>query len=463
MATYYLRAPYINRANGSSVTAAAAYRAGERIRNERTWAIRDYSHRNDVVHAEIVLPADLAWRADMAWARDRASLWNAVEMHDERSNARLARDWLMDLPAELSFQQRRDLAHRFASELVRRYRCAVDYCIHLPRPTSMEDRHHVHMLTTLREVTAEGLGRCISLELPGVERRRQGLQDTPSQEFQKLRALWAEVTNESLQAGGFPDRVDHRSNAERGIDREPNPTIPKKIWYLEQRTGVRTAAGEAIRARYRERVEARAKGPEELARVIEQQKAQARREITERRELHGAQPRRVRWGALTHEERNQVRRERHRVKRQQLQRDPVALERLREQQRQAVRRYRAAHPERARENHRRWSQDNVEKARESQRRYRESHREELRQRRRERYWADPEASRQHARERSHKRAVRRILLKYSESQAQQGMTAARDMPGLKRPKVVHREHSASQEQSRKSQELARDNGFDFDM
>jgi hypothetical protein len=50
MAVYFLRSKHISRSNGSRVIRAAAYRAGERIRNEGT----------SEVFEEIVLPADLA-------------------------------------------------------------------------------------------------------------------------------------------------------------------------------------------------------------------------------------------------------------------------------------------------------------------------------------------------------------------------------------------------------------------
>ena len=85
MAVYFLRSKHISRSNGSRVTRAAAYRAGERIRNEGTSEVFDYSSRRDVAYKEIVLPADLAGRAEMAWAQDRSTLWNAAEHAGLRS------------------------------------------------------------------------------------------------------------------------------------------------------------------------------------------------------------------------------------------------------------------------------------------------------------------------------------------------------------------------------------------
>jgi hypothetical protein len=133
MAVYFLRSKHISRSNGSRVTRAAAYRAGERIRNEATGEVFDFSSRRDIPYKEIVLPANLADRADMAWTQDRSTLWNAAEHAGLRCNSRLAREWLVFLPQELTPDQRHQLVQNFARELADRYRAAVDVCVHQPR------------------------------------------------------------------------------------------------------------------------------------------------------------------------------------------------------------------------------------------------------------------------------------------------------------------------------------------
>jgi hypothetical protein len=145
MAVYFLRSKHISRSNGSRVTRAAAYRAGERIRNEGTGEVFDFSSRRDVPYKEIVLPADLAGRADMAWTQDRSTLWNAAEHAGLRSNSRLAREWLVFLPPELTPDQRRQLVQNFAHELADRYRAAVDTCVHEPRAGADPRNHHAHL------------------------------------------------------------------------------------------------------------------------------------------------------------------------------------------------------------------------------------------------------------------------------------------------------------------------------
>jgi hypothetical protein len=88
MAKYFLLVKIFSRGRGSRVTRAAAYRAGERIRDERTSESYNYSKRKDIVHSEIILPSGLADHPDMEWARDRAKLWNAVEKAGTRRNSR---------------------------------------------------------------------------------------------------------------------------------------------------------------------------------------------------------------------------------------------------------------------------------------------------------------------------------------------------------------------------------------
>jgi len=243
------------RANGGRATRAAAYRAGERIRDERTHETYNHSDRDDVVHKEVTLPADFAGDQSVDWARDRSVLWNAAE-HTHRSNARVAREVMVLLPPELTPQQRTQLVRGFSQELADRFRCAVDTTVHLPRPGADPRNHHAHLLMTVREVTAKGFGQRTTLELSGMERHARGLC-TYKEEFMSLRELWADHTNESLKAAGLEARVDHRSYRAQGIDVEPGPAIPQKIWYMERNRGRSTNAGDAIRARYRERVQAR--------------------------------------------------------------------------------------------------------------------------------------------------------------------------------------------------------------
>ncbi|TLZ37869.1 MAG: Ti-type conjugative transfer relaxase TraA, partial [Gammaproteobacteria bacterium] len=200
MAKYFLHVKVFSRGKGSRVTRAAAYRAGERIRDERTSEVYNYSDRHDVLHKEIVLASQFAGRTDADWARDRAALWNAAE-HAGRRNARLAREVLVTLPPELEPARRMELARTFARELADRYQSAVDLAVHEPRRDSDERHHHAHLLMTAREVTPEGLGRRTALELSGTERYARGLPSSKA-ELLWIRERWAQVTNQMLLDAG---------------------------------------------------------------------------------------------------------------------------------------------------------------------------------------------------------------------------------------------------------------------
>ena len=314
MALYRLDVKPFGRKKGDRITRAAAYRAGERIRDERTGEVYSYLSRRDVVYKEVVIPSQFATNAEMAWTQDRATLWNAVE-RTERSNTALGREVFVALPSELSAAQRTQLARGFAQELADRYQCAVDMCIHLPRPDNDERFHHAHMLLTPRQVTPKGLGPRTTLGLSGTERHALGLGRSKDELLWK-RERWAQVANEALKAAGLSARIDHRSLRAQGIDREPAPRLPQVVRWTEQKTGKPTRVGDRLRQEYRERVEARQKGPDELARVVQRQKTEARSAAIERDRLKASLPKGVSRAALNREELLQLRRDRERAKRE---------------------------------------------------------------------------------------------------------------------------------------------------
>jgi hypothetical protein len=256
MALYFLNLKTFGRSSGGSAVSAAAYRAGERIRDERTGKNYNHSARHDIMHKEILLPAQFA-DAPMDWARDRASLWNSAERAESRKNARVAREYLVVLPVELSASQRLSLARGFAQELSDRYRFAVDLAIHAPRdfPGSDPRNFHAHLLATTREVGADGLGAKTSLELADSKREALGLGPGIG-ELLWVRERWATVTNAALKDANLETRVDHRTLEAQGIDREPYLHIPRIPYELE-RHGYRSFVAERVRADHQARVQSR--------------------------------------------------------------------------------------------------------------------------------------------------------------------------------------------------------------
>jgi ATP-dependent exoDNAse (exonuclease V) alpha subunit len=256
MAVYFLNLKTFGRSGGSSAVSAAAYRSGERIRDERTGKTYDHADRRDVLHKEVLVPGRLAG-SDMSWARDRANLWNAAESAESRRNARVAREYLVALPVELNPDQRIALVRGFAQELTDRYQFALDLAVHAPRdyPGSDPRNFHAHLLATTREVSESGLTAKTTLELSDLRRQELGLKPAIT-ELLLVRERWADVTNEALHDAGAEARVDHRSLAAQGINREPYPYIPRAAYEME-RHGYHSGQAERIRMEYQSRVQAR--------------------------------------------------------------------------------------------------------------------------------------------------------------------------------------------------------------
>ncbi|WP_407605553.1 MobQ family relaxase, partial [Pseudomonas aeruginosa] len=143
MAIYHLSVKAVSRSAGRSATAAAAYRAGCEITDQRTGEVHDYTRKGGVESADIVLPDGAP-----DGATDRAALWNAAEAAERRKDACVAREFEVALPDELSPAERRRLAVDFAKEMANREGCAVDVAVHAPGKEGDSRNHHAHILRT---------------------------------------------------------------------------------------------------------------------------------------------------------------------------------------------------------------------------------------------------------------------------------------------------------------------------
>ncbi|TBG96421.1 Ti-type conjugative transfer relaxase TraA, partial (plasmid) [Rhizobium leguminosarum] len=200
--------------------ASAAYRAAERLTNERDGLTHDFSNRQGVEHAEIVLPA----RSSAHWAMKRSALWNAAERAEKRSDARIAREFEIALPHELTAEQRLALTRAFAADLANRYGAAVDFAIHRPGEGSDIRNSHAHLMMTTRQVTEAGLGDKTLLER---ENRWLLANHLPPSQLQlkDLRQAWEHLANTHLERAGLDIRIDNRSHLEAGITIEPTEHV----------------------------------------------------------------------------------------------------------------------------------------------------------------------------------------------------------------------------------------------
>jgi ATP-dependent exoDNAse (exonuclease V) alpha subunit len=254
VAILYFQVTPISRGSGRSAVAAAAYRSGERLRDERTGKLHNYSRRIDIPHKEILLPSGFN-AANAAWLQDRQQLWNAAERAERQRNARVAREFQLGLPHELSADQRRELARAFSQELADRYQVVVDLAIHEPRPAGDPRNHHAHLLLSSREVTETGFGAKAGLDMQSDQCRRRGLP-VGIAEIKAARQRWASLTNEALRSAGLETRVDHRNLQAQGIDRIPMARLPYPA-VLRERQGLRSEVAERVRANHLARVQAR--------------------------------------------------------------------------------------------------------------------------------------------------------------------------------------------------------------
>lgn len=223
MAIFHLSVKTISRSAGRTATAAAAYRAGARITDERTGEIHDYGRKRGIESATLIVPDNAP-----EWARDRHLLWNAAEQAERRRNSTVAREFEIALPADLSPEGRAELAHDFARRLVKTHRCAADVCIHAPSRGGDQRNYHAHILLTTRRLGPDGLA----------EKTRELDDQTTGPELVKLwRETFAVLQNAWLQRAGLASRVDHRTLEAQGVARPATRHLGPAATGFERKTG----------------------------------------------------------------------------------------------------------------------------------------------------------------------------------------------------------------------------------
>ena len=211
MAIYHLSMKPISRSAGRSATAAAAYRAGCKVIDERTGEIHDYTRKGGVESARLILPG--------GGTADRAAFWSRVEVHHRHPKATTAREIVLALPRELSDEQRRELAEQYGRDLADRWGVAVDVCIHAPDASEGEDNPHAHILMTACSCSPSGeLGKKVEALDPIAVKMKKTDRVTAAE---VERPLWEALANAALERAGLAERIDHRTLVAQGIDRAP--------------------------------------------------------------------------------------------------------------------------------------------------------------------------------------------------------------------------------------------------
>ena len=272
MAIYHLEAKVVSRGAGRSAVAASAYLSCSRLYNDYDGIQHDYTKKQGLVWQEVFLPE----YAPQEW-QDREKLWNAVEEVETAKDSRLAREFVVALPIELSREEQVKLLQEFIREQFVSDGMCADAAIH------DTDGHnpHAHILLTVRPLDEQGKWQhktekeylCMkngeergftaaefksaqnegwkkqypykvgkkkvymtpsAAEAQGFVRAdkhpkstRYGRQNPISERWNSeeqlaaWRAAWADVSNRCLERAGREERIDHRSNAARGIDEIP--------------------------------------------------------------------------------------------------------------------------------------------------------------------------------------------------------------------------------------------------
>ena len=229
MAIYHLSGQVISRSSGRSSVAAAAYRAGLKLVDERTGEVHDYSRKRGIEHREVLAPANAP-----AWASDRARLWNEVERVEKRKDAQLAREFDIALPVELDAAQRLALVREFVREQFVERGMVADLDLHRPGRDGDDRNHHAHVMLTMRSIDADGFGGKV---------REWNDKDL----LKQWRESWERHANAALQRAGLVERIDHRTLVEQGIERAPQIHLGPHVVEMEAR-GVQTERGGAALA-----------------------------------------------------------------------------------------------------------------------------------------------------------------------------------------------------------------------
>ncbi|MDQ0513436.1 Ti-type conjugative transfer relaxase TraA [Ancylobacter amanitiformis] len=270
MAITHFTPQLISRGSGRSAVLSAAYRHCARMEHEAEGRIADYSAKRGLRHEEFLLPPGapewaLRLIADRSVAGAAEAFWNAVEAFEKRSDAQLAKEFIIALPVELSVDQNIALVRAFVETQVLARGQVADWVFH-----DEPGNPHIHLMTTLRPLTPKGFG---SKKVPVIGEDGQPLRNDAGKivyrlwsgekaEFLEQREGWLDLQNRHLAFAGLDIHVDGRSYAERGVHLVPTTHIGVAAKAIDRKEGAagwsprleRVSLHEERRAENRERI-----------------------------------------------------------------------------------------------------------------------------------------------------------------------------------------------------------------
>lgn len=268
MALFSMRMQVIKRSAGRSLMGAVAYRAGEKIYDQRQDMTHDYSRRGDVERTEMLFPADAP-----EWVRGitREEFWNRVDGNEKRKDAQTARELRLMIPRELPPAERVAVVRDYVQRCFVGRGMVADVVWHNKVASDGQEQPHAHVLLTMRPLTAEGFGQKVRHDwVPDPEGRKhpdgmpmmvESNADSWNSNlyYERCREDWENSANAALASAGSAERIDRRSLLERGLARMPEPALRLAHHLRELRGVMKERFGQFQMARHYREVETRAK------------------------------------------------------------------------------------------------------------------------------------------------------------------------------------------------------------
>lgn len=233
MAIYHCTTKPISRSSGRSATASSAYRSAQKIIDKKTGEIHDYTRKQGVIYTEIIPPKNT--NIDEV---SREDLWNLAEQSEKRKDARVAREFVIALPHEISREKQIGVAKEFSQYLSDKYKVVADLAIHEPSKEGDDKNVHAHIMITTRKIAVDKESKAVSLtekstlELSNSKRKSLGL-NTTQDDIKEIRKKWSVMANRALKKEGLKVRIDHRSYADQ--EKEQIPTKHEGVAVTELR------------------------------------------------------------------------------------------------------------------------------------------------------------------------------------------------------------------------------------
>ncbi|MDJ0719863.1 MAG: MobQ family relaxase, partial [Prochloraceae cyanobacterium] len=230
MAIYHFSAQIISRSGGKSATASAAYRAREKIYDQRTKQTFDYRYKGQADHCQILAPQNAK-----SWVEDRQLLWNKVEAAERRKDSQLAREINVALPLELSRDEKIQLGLNFIQNQYVSQGMVADVAFH-----DLDSHNpHFHVMLTTRQLEGEGFASTKEKAWRPDFAYRKAKTNLLVQE----RSAWQDYANAALEKAGKVERIDRRTLEAQGIERLPQIHLGPQVVAMEKK-GIRTATGD---------------------------------------------------------------------------------------------------------------------------------------------------------------------------------------------------------------------------